>query len=70
MRRDASVELLNYLGQENPADFLDAEEVAIRLPTSEFVMRVVHLGEPLGEIEVPASSLWDVQELDRGMDAG
>lgn len=70
MRRDASEELLKYLGRENPADFLDAEEVAIRLPTSEFVMRVVHLGEPLGEIEVPASSLWDVQELDRGMDAG
>ena len=69
MRRDASEQLLNLLGQENPADCLDKEEVVIHLPMSEFRMSVVHLAEALGEIEVPVSSLWGVQELDRGMDA-
>lgn len=70
MRRDASEQLLNYLSQENPVDFLNAEEVVIRLPTSEFSMRVVHLAESLGEIEVPVSSLWEIQELERRRHAG
>ncbi len=69
MRRDASEKLLDYLRQKSPADCLNEDEIVIHLPTSEFRMQIVHLGEQLGEIEVPFSSLWELQELNRGADA-
>lgn len=73
MRRDAGDQLLEYLRRKGPAEnlseYLDEEEIVIHLPTSEFKMDVVHLAESLGEIEVPISNLWDIQELGRGKDA-
>ena len=65
MRREAGNQLLEYLGQTNPSDLIGGEDIVIRLPTSEFVMRVVQLADSLGEIEIPTRNLWDVQELER-----
>lgn len=63
MRRDAGDQLLSYLRRESIYNFIEAEEVIIHLPNSEFVMRVVKLGEALGEIEVSTNNLWEIQEL-------
>ena len=69
MRLEARDKLLYYLKQENPVDISDTKEITIHFPNSEFRMRVVNLGELLGEIEVPVSNLWRLQELTRAQDA-